>query len=100
MFADAYGIVRLAWTMWRKLRENSHKDHWRTWEPDLTGDEFFYGRLDGEVTELSAAFGEARSWERRSAGKYPHLWRNVQRECADVANFAMMIHERARKRTL
>jgi NTP pyrophosphatase (non-canonical NTP hydrolase) len=82
-WADAYGILRIGWTMWRKLRENRDKAHWL----QADGDDIYYmARLSEEADELRSAV----------LGLEPE--ENLQREAADVANFAMMIHERARHR--
>lgn len=70
--------------MEEKLQENSHKTGW--------GDEslmFFMRRLREEVDELESAL-------RRKRGSP----KAVQREAADVANFAMMLSSRCDMHTL
>jgi hypothetical protein len=102
---DAYGILRLAWTMWRKLRENRDKAHWLDeirGTPEY-GDSFLFSRMSDERGELINALRIAHRNERPPRLPAPllsrdPLWHDVQREAADVANFAMMIHERARHR--
>lgn len=71
-------------TMLAKLRENSHKPHWESEEP-----QDMLEMLKGEVEELEDVLGR-----RRYTMKQVH---DVMRECADVANFAMMIHDIVRK---
>jgi hypothetical protein len=66
--------------MWKKLRVNRFKAHWIE-----NGDFFFFRqRIDDELLELENA------WDGGSA-------RDVMMEAADVGNFAMMIHDRARR---
>jgi hypothetical protein len=65
--------------MWKKLRENRHKHHWR----EVRDFHFYRRRIDDELAELDRA-------QRFVSPKA------VMREAADVGNFAMMIHDRAR----
>lgn len=58
-----------------KLTENDHKGHW-----DSSSDEYLLTRLEEELRELK---------ERMSNESAPR--ESIIRECADVANFAMMI---------
>ncbi len=60
-----------------KLRENAHKDHWRTCSVT-----FLLSRLDEEVHELRMEV--LLGWSEDRAEK-------ILREAADVANFAAMI---------
>lgn len=76
---DAVAICSFAWSMWKKLRANRWKAHWR--EFDDYG--FYRRRIDDELSELDRA--------QRFEGS-----REVMGESADVGNFAMMIHDRAR----
>jgi NTP pyrophosphatase (non-canonical NTP hydrolase) len=70
-------VAAFAEVMERKLRENDHKDHWRY----CTGT-YLFNRLRGEVNELA----RAKTADERLA------------EAADVANFAMMIADNAKRR--
>jgi len=60
--------------MWDKLMANAHKGGWESASP-----EELLGRLEDELEELKRAVRCAESPEA------------VARECADVANFAMML---------
>ena len=84
LFLDLWGVFRLALTMVQKLRANRHKAHWLTWEPDSIGDEWLMDRIEDELTELRMAHGSGTI-------------EDVMSEAADIANFAMMVHERARR---
>lgn len=66
--------------MWEKLRANAHKRHWSE-----VSESFLYRRLLDELGELAEALG-------RGDGAA------IQREAADVANFAMMLADNARAR--
>ncbi len=68
---DRSGVERLSIVMMQKLRKNRHKAHWNT-----VSQAWLLGRLKDEVEELQLALQEG--WD-------------VISECADVANFAMMI---------
>ncbi len=74
---DVYGVFRLSLTMLRKLKQNRHKTHWL----DYSDFDFYMKRLRDEVEELDSLCLDTN---------------DRQEEAADVANFAMMIHERAR----
>ena len=76
---DVYGVFRLSLTMLSKLKKNRHKAHWLGYG----NFDFYMGRLFQECEELDSIC--LSPTER-------------QMEAADVANFAMMIHERARCR--
>jgi NTP pyrophosphatase (non-canonical NTP hydrolase) len=75
------GIQALAVTMEEKLEENAHKPLW-----DTLSDIQLCKDLQTEVDELV----DAVLWESEDA---------IQKECADVANFAMMLHDNVRRRT-
>lgn len=69
-----------------KLRENRHKGGWKDEDPQA-----LLGRLHNEVSELQRALEEYLT-----AASINHIEKDVyaeqvQRECADVANFAMFI---------
>lgn len=78
-------VKQFAQAMERKLRENDHKGGW-----DETTDACLIERLFEEANELSWAMS------RVGDGPPPDPHRVVD-ECADVANFAMMIADKARK---
>lgn len=75
-------LLAFARVMDNKLQENAHKGHWRD-RPDHCTPEQLFARLVDEVDELRA---ELMAIKR---GKTDG--RKIGRECADVANFAMMI---------
>ena len=60
------------------LQNNDHKEHWSNYSA-----EWLYGRLLDEVSELYAALQEADP-------------EDIEQECIDVANFAMMIADHQR----
>lgn len=64
--------------MYIKLRENSHKAHWNT-----VTTEWLLNRCMEELNELQEALGNEDPGD-------------IVRECADVANFAMMIADNVR----
>jgi NTP pyrophosphatase (non-canonical NTP hydrolase) len=66
-------VKRFAEVMERKLQENDHKGGWRGEHPA-----WLLGRLLEEISELEEALRQANR-------------RAIERECADIANFAMMI---------
>lgn len=67
-------VLWFAEQMEKKLKKNDNKPHWLDSSPD-----YLLERLCDEVKELMQA---------RQHGKSPTF---VIKECADVANFAMMI---------
>lgn len=67
-------VLRFAVVMQDKLDENDHKRHWRTCSA-----KWLLNRLKQETAELERAVG---------MGAAPDV---VEREAADVANFAMMV---------
>jgi hypothetical protein len=71
--ADAVSVDEFAAHMMTKLRANKHKAHWST-----VDDWWLVARMELEMEELR----EALSIGNKSA---------IIKECADVANFAMMI---------
>lgn len=71
-------VDRLAYDMHRKLKVNCHKGGWEY------EDEFeLLASLKEEVVELENAMNM-------------HIGLNIIDECADIANFAMMIAENGR----
>lgn len=81
---DQQAVDRFALDMLTKLRANSHKAHWRVVTP-----EWLLGRLREEVEELSDAIDD--EFDGICSAE------TVIRECADVANFALMIADNARR---
>lgn len=79
--------IRLRWCvswfaeqMERKLRENDHKGGWNNCDAL-----YLIGRINQEMDELQAAIMD---------GEGPF---EIAREAVDVANYAMMIADQARK---
>jgi hypothetical protein len=74
-------VQMFAMAMEAKLRENDHKGGWKD-----EGYYYFDGRLHQELLELERAFSDLRydenNFEKRLA---------LFKECADIANFTMMI---------
>jgi NTP pyrophosphatase (non-canonical NTP hydrolase) len=64
--------------MYKKLVANQEKKHWRTCSFD-----WLVQRLYEEMRELEEAMDKGAPYQ------------EVMDECADVANFAMMIHDKA-----
>lgn len=73
---DVIGVAHLAYSMLKKLHANRYKAHWI----EDASFEFYRMRIDEELAELDKA-------------TTPN---DRMQETADIANFAMMIHERAR----
>ena len=74
--------------MEQKLKENDHKIHWSNFPP-----EELLVQLKEEVEEL-----EFQLWKQTSTdaeAKEQEI--KLQRECADIANFAMMIADNVKK---
>lgn len=93
-------ISRFGTLMLQKLAENRHKPHW-----DESTLAYLMQRLDDEVAELQAAYalvmakrdGMAFRQTRPNRDEDVALFKaeqEVRRECADVANFAMMIADK------
>lgn len=78
-------VIWFALQMEGKLRENDHKEGWRD-------EHLFYliNSLDRERRELWEALNEPDLTEKHA--------REIIRECADVANFALMIADVVRLR--
>ena len=85
-YGDAVAVLKFAEVMITKLGENNWKKHWTNSRVSTV---FLIDRLKEEVVELQ------RACERR--GNKSHV--EIQREAADVANFAMMIADHARRRS-
>lgn len=77
-YHDAQAVHDFSVEMLKKLLKNSHKAHWSTVDCD-----YLLDRLIQELEELKAA--------RSGSAK------DIISECADVANFAMMIADNAKK---
>ncbi len=90
-FYDAFGVLRFAWSMWKKLRANRHKAHWTGY-----GDfDFYRQRIDDELSELDLAHSAMLNARFKDDPVMTDgSW--MMEEAADVGNFAMMIHERTR----
>lgn len=82
-YGDAVSVLKFAEVMMTKLGENAWKAPWGS-RGVKTG--FLLKRLDAEVRELR------RAWKKKN-------YAEIQREAADVANFAMMIADLARRET-
>ena len=70
-------VSRFACVMEGVLRDNDHKGGWDDCEPG-----WLLRRMGQELAELRRAYGRRATCE------------EVRKECADVANFAMMLAER------
>ena len=77
--ADAMAVDVFALDMKRKLAANVHKKHW-----DEVSDRYLFGRLIEEIKELLEAIVDDEH-------------KNIIDEAADVANFSMMLADRARR---
>jgi len=78
MESDAESVHAFSIEMLKKLLQNGHKAHWSTVDCD-----YLFDRLIEELEELKAA---------RSGSV-----NDIVSECADVANFAMMIADNVSK---
>jgi len=76
---DAAAVLRFGADMCGKLRQNNHKAHWST-----VNNFWLLVRLKQEVEELKLAMLDDPG--------------SVVAECADVANFAMMIADNVRNK--
>jgi|LGOV01.1.fsa_nt_gb NTP pyrophosphatase (non-canonical NTP hydrolase) len=74
-------VAEFVSAMENKLKGADHKPHWSTCSVD-----YLFGRLLDEVEELTEAFDTGQSPE------------EIRDECADVANFAMMIADNIMKK--
>ena len=82
-------LARFARHMEDKLRENDGKRHWRNCDVG-----YLRRRLRTETRELFALLDRER---RRPGRASPEAAREIAREAADVANFAMMIADNAER---
>lgn len=71
-----------------KLRLNNHKGHWKDYALP-----FLLEKLDAEIKELKA---EAHHWSTSSNLSDKQLIAIIH-ECADVANFVLMIADNAKR---
>ena len=79
-------VMRFAKTMVVKLKANNYKAHWSTVEQF-----YLLDRLEQELAELRGAMIDLMGFDGdEERGKA------VMDECADVANFAMMISDNVR----
>jgi len=84
--------------MEQKLKENDHKSHWSKADID-----YLLKRLNEEVTELENKFLKLETRNTRALADdsmgdiFMPEPEDIQRECADVANFAMMIADNIQK---
>ena len=78
-----------------KLAENRHKGNREGWQAEPAG--WLFSRLKEEVAELEAAMNKPLGdCSCRSVDECQHIGRfrdedEIRSECADIANFAMMI---------
>jgi NTP pyrophosphatase (non-canonical NTP hydrolase) len=79
---DAVAVDLFSGDMKRKLRANVHKKHW-----DEVSFQYLLMRLKEEIKELEEVIDS----------DYLDTFARVIDEAADVANFAMMIADRARR---
>ena len=90
---DKSAIRRFGRIMLLKLRLNSHKAHWKT-----VDEQYLHDRAGEELFELFDALNE---WEAHRGDIHEaELAKAVQLECADVANFVMMISDNVAKKSL
>lgn len=82
---DTEGVAALVITMLEKLQENAHKVHW---SDESVSDEFLTDCIDDELAEVCELLDGCD--DRGDLA--------IMREAADIANYAMMLHERARFR--
>jgi len=75
---DRNAVLEFMEEMHAKLRKNRHKAHWST-----VSQAYLFARVDEEMRELAHALLSGSPDE-------------IINECADVANFAMMIADNAR----
>ena len=78
---EVIGTARLAFYMLKKMRKHRKKAHWRT-----VTNEYLFTRLCDEAEELANEL----MVDKPSA-------KSIILECADIANFCMMIADKARK---
>jgi len=82
-------VDKFAELMENRLRENDHKGGWSNENTD-----WLFKRLLDESDELKKAMDEYDVYQMAYTprpGELQDRRRNVRKECADVANFAMMI---------
>lgn len=82
---DGDAVVMFAMFMMEKLRQNSHKAHWST-----VDHKYLLRRVHNEYIELMGALSDLYS-SKDPIKNEVELREAIIRECADVANFAMMI---------
>ena len=81
-------VERFAWAMEMKLRKNDHKGHWSG-----CTNAYLLRRLVGETEELRLAMLGPDGQKSLTVAEAEY----IIREAADVANFAMMIADNARR---
>ena len=79
---EIQAVMRFSKSMLYKLRQNHHKKHWSNTDLD-----YLIDRLEDEVFEMKAAYEKSKLPIKQSDAF------EIQMECADIANFAMMIHD-------
>ena len=88
-FEELTGVELLKGSMLRKLRLNAHKIHWKELPIDL-----LLRLMKGELSELEEAIDTYRTSTVKSVDSVESiLMENILKECADIANFCMMIHD-------
>lgn len=88
---DLNAISRFSTVMLEKLNENRHKPHWGGFSAD-----WLFMRAQNEIEELSEAiehYYEIVGSSRSDSDQIRKAQMEVRRECADVANFCMMISD-------
>ena len=75
--------------MEEKLQENEHKGGW-----DNCDNDFLFNRLLQEMTELHESLAELKITKGNGKG----IARETMRECADVADFSMMISSNLKRK--
>ena len=78
-----------------KLKENDSKGGWSECEID-----WLIERMEGEIDELKNALWKRRNdWGRSVSEGFIFVAsdEDIQKECADIANFAMMIADNVKK---
>lgn len=83
-------ILAFARLMEEKLKANDNKKHWSTLDPST-----IFSKANLEITEVTLALRKIRWF--RSSQRQRDLRRKLAYECADVANYFMMLAEAALK---
>lgn len=87
-------VLRFGWDMFWKLFKMRHKGNERTWRKSTLG-ELYWGVLD-EASELRIALDDYHQSVVAFGKVHPDKIRFVCGEAVDVANFALMVHDKIR----